>query len=324
MRIALDAMGGDFAPQNLVEGAILANREWGIQTILVGQKNAIEPYLQNNGYRKEAIKIHHTDEIIGMDENVQALRLKKKASIVETAKLVKTDQAQAMVAFGNTSVSMAAACINLGRISAINRPAIATIFPGKHGPAIFLDAGAVADADVINLWQFALMGKAYAQKVAKIPNPRIALLSVGSEENKGNTIVKEAFQKFKNLEGFVGNIEGNNLFANHADVIVADGFIGNIVLKAIEGTVDLIMGKIKEESISHPKASLCQLALATLFNNLRTKLDYSEYGGAPLLGLEQICIIGHGRSNARAVANALRTAKTAHESNLVAAIKESF
>ncbi len=324
MIIAVDAMGGDFAPAEIVKGAAQGSKLQDVDVILVGDEGAIKHHLPAEFAASSRVTIRHASEVITMDDHVDAVRTKRDASMVVAASIVKKGEADAMVSVGNTAATMAVATLRLGRIKGIDRPAIATVWPGKNGPTIMLDAGAVADCSVENLRQFAVMGSVYAEKVFSIPNPRVALLSIGEEKSKGNEVVRAAYEVLGDSSlNFIGNVEGRHLLSNEADVIVADGFAGNVALKVAEGLMEHVKGVVKDDLQVHPLAKIPLMFLAPMFRRLQKKLDYAEYGGAPLLGLNGICIVGHGRSNARAVANAVRAAKDAATGNVVSTIRDS-
>jgi len=324
MRIAVDAMGGDFAPAEIVKGAVAGSRLHGVDVVLVGDEARIKAHLPAGALASGAVSIRHASEVIDMNEHVEAVRVKKDASVVVAAGMVKSGEAEAMVSLGNTAAAMAVATLKFGRISGIDRPAIATVWPGKTGPTILLDAGAVADCEPQNLLDFAVMGGVYAEKVLGIRRPRVALLSIGEEKEKGNKLTRAAYELLEATSlNFVGNIESRHLFSNTADVIVADGFAGNIVLKTAEGLAEHVMVLVKEDLKKHPLAWITVALLTPMLRRIKKKLDYSEYGGAPLLGPDGVCIIGHGRSNAKAVANAVRAAKEAVNAGVVQAIRDS-
>ncbi|MCL5104702.1 MAG: phosphate acyltransferase PlsX [Armatimonadetes bacterium] len=325
MIIAVDAMGGDYAPAEIVKGAVEGSRLHGVDVVLVGDEDAIRRHLPSECARSSAITIRHAADVIGMDEHVEAVRTRKDASVVVAAALVKEGKADAMVSMGNTAAAMAVATLRMGRIRRIDRPAIATLLPTTMGVSILLDAGAVADCSVENLRQFAVMGSVYAEKVLSISNPRVGLLSIGEEKSKGNELVRGAYEALSTAAlNFIGNVEGRDLFSGAADVIVADGFTGNVALKAAEGLAEHVERLIKDDLRAHPLAKIPIALMFPFLKRIKKKLDYSEYGGAPLLGLDGICIIGHGRSNARAVANAVRAAKEAVSGNVVSAIWDSI
>ncbi len=240
--------------------------------------------------------------------------------------MVKSGEADAMVGVGNTAATMSVATLYIGRIPGIHRPAISTLFPGKTTPSMILDLGAVADCNVENMVQFSYMGSIYIEKVFNCKNPRVAILSIGEEESKGNELVKESHQKLKTCPNlnFIGNIEGVQVFDSYADVIVCDGFSGNVLLKSVEGLYNFVKGYFKNYLDSHKWLYIPALGLLPAFKALKKKADYSEYGGAPLLGINGVCIIGHGRSNAKAVCNAVKVAKNCVEVKLVESIKNAI
>ncbi|MCE5315566.1 MAG: phosphate acyltransferase PlsX [Armatimonadota bacterium] len=325
MIIAVDAMGGDFAPAEIVKGAAAGSKQHDVDVILVGDENAVRRHLPGEFASSSRLTVRHASEVITMDDHVDAVRTKRDASVVVAASLVKNGEADAMVSVGNTAAAMAVATLRLGRIKGIDRPAIATVWPGKNGPTIMLDAGAVADCSVENLKQFAVMGSVYAEKVFGIPNPRVALLSIGEEKSKGNEVVRATYEELAASSlNFIGNVEGRHLLTNEADVIVADGFAGNVSLKVAEGLIEHVSGIIKDDLRSHPLAWIPIIMLSSMLKRMHRKLDYAEYGGAPLLGLDGVCIIGHGRSNAHAVASAVRAAKDAVKGNVVSTIRDSL
>lgn len=322
MRIAVDAMGGDKAPEAIVKGAELGVQTNDVEVVLVGDETRIRSILEPESLASGKITIHHAGEVVEMGEHASAIRTKKDASVVVCASLVKDGLADAMVSAGNTAAAMGIATLKLSRIEGIDRPAIATVFPGKTNPTVLLDAGAVADCNVDNLVQFAVMGSSYATKVLGMDNPRVGLLSIGEEKSKGNDLTRQAHAEFEQLPlNFVGNVEGNHLLAGVCDVIVADGFTGNVVLKVAEGIWEYLQANIAKELSSDPEAAS---AFLPFLKRIQKKMDYSEYGGAPLLGLNGICIIGHGRSNPQAIANAIKAARVAVSGNLVETIRQSM
>ncbi|MDO8684711.1 MAG: phosphate acyltransferase PlsX [Armatimonadota bacterium] len=324
MKIAIDAMGGDYAPAEIVKGAVQAASLYGVEIVLVGDKEAILKSMPKSALNDSRIQIRHTSEMIGMKEPAAAFRTKKEASVVICAEMVRDGQAQAMISVGNTASAMAVATFKLGRIEGIDRPAIATDLPTITGRTILLDAGATADCDVANLMQFALMGSVYAEKVMSIPNPRVALLSIGEEECKGNELTKLAHTALRDSGlNFIGNVEGRHLFMGAADVIVCDGFTGNIALKSAEGLGEYVLALIKQEA-KNPIGRLCLGFSKPILRRLKYRIDYTEHGGAPLLGVNGICIIGHGRSNAKAISSAVKAAVSAVEHNVISSISTSL
>lgn len=312
--IALDAMGGDHFPKSEVEGALQASREFGIRVIMVGQEAVVKKELdRHSGWQRLPIEIRHASEQITMEDSAsRAVRTKKDSSIRVAARLVKKGEAQAVVSAGNTGAVMATAKMVQGMLHGVDRPALASAFPTRNGSsAIMLDVGANVDCSPRMLTQFAVMGDAYSRIIFKTQNPRVGLLSIGEEAHKGNALTHDAFpllQEMKHIN-FVGNVEGSDIYNGNVDVIVCDGFVGNVALKASEGLVDAIFHTLKESLT----ASLIRKAGTFLargaFRDLKKRVDYAEYGGAPLLGLNGLCVICHGRSNAKAIKNALRIAK---------------
>ncbi|NLN75145.1 MAG: phosphate acyltransferase PlsX [Armatimonadetes bacterium] len=325
MIIAVDAMGGDYAPSEIVKGAALGSKNHGVDVILVGDEARIKSCLPPDLSRSSRVEIKHASEIIGMDEHASAIRTRKDASVVVTASLVKENKADAMVCAGNTAAAMAVAALRLGRIAGIDRPAIASVMPSPGGGTVMLDAGAVVNCSSENLRQFAVMGSIYADKVLSIANPRVGLLSVGEEKSKGNDVIKAAHEAISSTSlNFIGNVEGCDLFSGRTDVVVCDGFAGNVALKTAEGLAGYIERLIKEELHAHPLAYIPLAMLKPFLGRIKKNLDYSEYGGAPLLGLNGMCIICHGRSKARAISNAVRAAKEAASRGVVSAIRDSL
>ena len=322
MKIALDAMGGDFAPSEVGKGAIEACRELDAEVILVGSVSRIREELHKLPHNGLKLEICHASEVINMDEHpATAVRGKKDSSLVVANELVKKGEASAVISAGNTGAAMAASLLTLGRIKGINRPAIASPMPTKTGVSVLLDAGANADCEPENLFQFAFMGAVYAEKVLGITHPRIGLLSIGEEETKGNKLTLESHQLLKNSQlNFIGNIEGRDVHRGVCDVTVCDGFVGNIVLKVSEGLSSVLFGQIKEAILSDPLASVGGLFIKKAMSKLKANMDYTEYGGAPLLGLNGISMIGHGSSNAKAIKNAIRAAMKAVNEDVVGKI----
>ncbi|MGI5911982.1 MAG: phosphate acyltransferase PlsX [Syntrophomonadaceae bacterium] len=308
MKIALDLMGGDYAPQELLAGALnwLNNNDG--QVILVGKEDIITSELGNYNYDSQRIEILNAGQVIAMNESpAAALRKKKDASIIVATKLVKEGKADAVVSCGSTGAQMAAAVFILGRMPGIERPPIVAVIPGLDGtPALLIDAGANVDCKPLQLVQFARLGRAYASGVMNIDNPRVALINNGEEEGKGNSLTIQTYQLLKQQQNlnFIGNIEGRELFSSGSDVIVCDGFTGNVLLKAMEGMVLFLAAGIKQE-IGH---------IPAIFKSL----DYTQIGGAPLLGINGISIVCHGSSRREAVCAGLNIAKDCYNNNIVA------
>lgn len=321
MRIALDAMGGDYAPVTTVEGAIEALNEYkDLSVILVGNESEIKAELDKKVCSGMPISIQHASQIVGMDESpLAALRRKKDSSIRVAIDLVKAGGADAMVSAGNSGVVMATALYVLGKLPGVERPAIAVIMPSLKDHFILLDAGANVDCKPLHLYQFAIMGEAYAKFIFDIEKPRIGLLGIGEEDAKGNDLTREAFKLIKSSHvNFIGNIEGQDIFSSEADVVVCDGFVGNIALKVSEGLAETIAKMFKREIVEKAKASgkVGSLFFKDAFKSFRKKMDYSEYGGAPLLGISKPCIISHGRSSSNAIKNAIRVAGVFHSKRI--------
>jgi phosphate acyltransferase len=309
--IALDAMGGDHAPRAEVEGAILAAREFDVRVLLVGIEAAVQHELNRHRHRGQAIDIVNSTEVITMrDSPSQAFRRKKDSSLHVAAKLVRDGKAEAVVSAGNTGAAMTVSRFVLGTLPSVDRPALAAAFPNmKEKVSVILDVGANVDSKAVQIEQFAVMGEIYYRTIFGVRRPRVALLSIGEEEMKGNELTREAFNRLKNAAlNFVGNVEGRDVFRGDVDVIVCDGFIGNIALKISEGLVEHIGGMLKRAIKSSLRSQLGYALSKRAFDDFRKRTDYSEYGGAPLLGVRGITIIGHGRSNANAIKNAIRVA----------------
>lgn len=309
--VAVDAMGGDGAPAVEVEGAVDAARRWGVAIILVGDRERVEQELGKHQTQGLDIAIHHASEVVGMHDSASdAVRKKKDSSIRVAFNLVKDGVAQAVVSAGNSGATMAAGMFVLKRIKGIDRPAIATIMPTLKGHTLILDVGGNVDCKPHHLAQFALMGSVYAASVMGKPNPRIAVLSNGEEEGKGNELTREASRLLKGvLPGFIGYAEGRDVFNGSVDVVVCDGFVGNVVLKVSEGLADAIGNMIREEISSRFFAKIGYLLAKPAFRAFKKKIDYAEVGGAPLLGIEGTGVICHGGSSPRAITNAIRRAR---------------
>jgi glycerol-3-phosphate acyltransferase PlsX len=313
MTIAIDAMGGDHAPQSPVEGAVRAAAEDGASVLLVGDKARVEAELARLHHRpggRGRIEVVHAEEVVGMDEPaITPIRKKRRSSIRLCAELVKEGRAQAMVTAGNTGAAMISAKMVIGTVAGVDRPALAAVLPNAKGRTVLLDVGANVDTKPLHLREFAVMGHFYAQEVIGTLSPRIGLMSIGEEEGKGNDVTREVFKVLKNTGlNFVGNVEGRDVFNGSVDVIVCDGFVGNVVLKSAEALAELIGGMLREELTRSPLTQMGYLLSKQAFDRFRERTDYSEYGAAPLLGVNGGCFIGHGRSNPRAIQNAIRRA----------------
>jgi len=311
MRVALDAMGGDFAPSVNVEGAVeTVNESRDIDVILVGREDLIRKELENKRYDPNRISLVHAAQTVEMHESpTTALRKKKDSSIRVGIELVKAGKADAFVSAGHSGVMMATSLVLLGMVKNVDRPAIATLMPTLKDIFIMLDVGANVDCKPENLLQFALMGSTYCRLVLGKASPSVALLSIGEEDTKGNELTKEAFKLLKKTNlNFIGNIEGKDIFTGKADVVVCDGFIGNVALKISEGLAETILKMLKQEITSVSTGRIGYLMMKPAIRNFKKRTDYDEYGGAPLLGINGACIISHGRSTSKAIKNALRVA----------------
>lgn len=323
MRVAVDAMGGDFAPQEIVMGSIMANKKYGIPITLVGRAESIYPYISNESNLK-GFQIMDAPEVVGMEEPpMEAYKNKKKSSIKLALELVKEKEASSFVSAGNSGAILAFAVMTLGLIKGADRPALAVPLPTYQNYAIVIDVGANVDCKPKHLYQFAIMGHYYAQLLLNIKNPKIGLISNGEEEGKGNLLVKEAHNLLKKSElNYIGNVEGRDIFLGKCDVAVCDGFVGNVLLKTAEGVGEMIAISLKKEISSSLKASFGFLLSKGVFKKFFKKVDYSEYGGAPLLGVKGGCFICHGRSKAKAICNAIRIAYHFSEEKIVEKIQE--
>ena len=309
--IAVDAMGGDHAPRPEVEGAVLAARELGVRILLVGQTEVVKRELARHPHRGLPIELAPASEVITMkDAPMKAFRRKKDSSVHVAAKLVRAGQADGLVSAGNTGAVMAVSRFVLGTLESVDRPALAAPFPTtRGGVAVLLDVGANVDSKVAHLAQFAVMGEMYYRVIFGTRRPKVALLSIGEEEMKGNVLTREAYVRLKQLPlNFVGNVEGRDVFSGNANVIVCDGFIGNIALKISEGVVQHIIALLKDALQSSLSSQVGSLLSRRAYQEFKKKIDYSEYGGAPLLGVRGITVIGHGGSNSNAIKNAIRVA----------------
>jgi glycerol-3-phosphate acyltransferase PlsX len=311
MKVAIDAMGGDFAPQNVVEGAVLAAREYDIPVVLVGDQRILQEALgRYPGSSSLPLTITHASEAVGMDESpLTPIRKKKDSSIKVAYDLLKKEEVAALVSAGNSGAVLATAVFVLEKLKGVDRPAIGTIFPTLKGWTLLLDAGANVDCKSFHLVQFALMGEAYAKYILKKKKPLVGLLSNGEEESKGNELIRETNAILrKSSIGYVGPVEGRDIFNGRADVVICDGFVGNAALKICEGLAEAIGSMIREEVKKSLMAKMAYFLARPAVNEIKKKLDYSEYGGAPLLGVDGVVIICHGRSSAKAIKNAIRLA----------------
>jgi glycerol-3-phosphate acyltransferase PlsX len=313
MSIAVDAMGGDSAPQSAVEGAVRAAVDDHASILLVGDRQRLEAELARCGEAAGIagrITVVHAEEVVGMDEPaITPIRKKRRSSIRLCAELVKEGRAQAMVTAGNTGAAMIAAKMVIGTVPGVDRPALAAVFPSRKGYTVVLDVGANVDSKPEQMREFAVMGHFYAQEVVRTPSPRIGLLSIGEEEGKGTDLTREVFKALKTTGlNFVGNVEGRDVFNGSVDVIVCDGFVGNVLLKSAESMAELMSSMLREELSRSLRTKIGYLLSRPAFDRFRQRVDYTEYGAAPLLGINGGCFIGHGRSNARAMQSAIRRA----------------
>lgn len=329
MKIAVDAMGGDFAPLEIVFGAVRAAKKYGCEIVLVGDEAKIREVLaREKGWEELGISIHHTTQVIEMGEHpADAVRAKKDSSIVVATRLVKEGECDAVVSAGSTGAAVAAAQLILKRIKGIGRPTIATPMPTPKGATLMLDSGANVDSKPIHLVQSGMMGAIYAEYVFGVKNPKVGLLNIGEEETKGNEQAKETYQLLKEMHtiNFCGNAEGRDVPKGNFDVVICDGFVGNVVLKFAEGLAKTIMRLIKDAVKNGGiLAKLGALLLMPTLKKLGKKLDASEYGGAPLLGVNGVCIISHGSSNAKAICAAIGVAYESVNGRVLEHIRESL
>jgi len=310
VKIAVDAMGGDQAPETIVQGSVEAVRELNVSVILVGDERALHKELAKTGPAESQITVKHCTEAALMDESpIEVLRHKKDASVRVAFNLVKSGEADAAVSAGNSGATLAVATVVLGRMNGVERPGVASILPSVRGQLIIIDVGVNVDCKPSFLLQFGVMAHAYAQAILKIEEPRLALLSIGEEDSKGNLLVRQTHDLFKKSSlNFIGNIEGRDLYSDQADIVVCDGFVGNVVLKLSEGLTEIIAGMLEDELKHGPWPPVDVMILRKLLNRFHKKVDYAEFGGAPLLGVRGIGIISHGRSSPKAIKNAIRTA----------------
>ncbi|WP_456470761.1 phosphate acyltransferase PlsX [Caminibacter sp.] len=325
MKIAIDAMGGDFGPEPIVEGVIKALKQKNFIAYLVGDEQKIKPLVPKEFHSK--VRFINSEDFIKMNESATEALKRKESTIYKSIELLKQKEVDAVVSAGHSGATMSLATLKLGRIKGIKRPAIVTFMPTiKKAYSLVLDVGANVDCDATNLYQFGLMGEVYAKVVLNKENVTIGLLSNGEEESKGNSITKEAFKMLKSkFDNFIGNVEGGDIFKGEVDVIVTDGFVGNIVLKTSEGVADTISKLIKDEiKSSGLLQKIGALLLKPVFKGLKKVTDYAEYGGAPLLGVNGCVIIAHGKSNSKAIKNAVFQAIKYTQNDVTNKIQESL
>ncbi|MCF8000705.1 MAG: phosphate acyltransferase PlsX [Halanaerobiales bacterium] len=329
MRIVIDAMGGDQAPEEIVKGTVNAVNEFSDLTcILTGKEGKINRILDNYEYKVNSIEIVDASQVVTMsDKPSEVIRKKKDSSLIVGSNLVKDNKAEALISAGNTGAVMASGIFNIGRVSVVKRPPIATVFPSKIGKTIVLDAGANVDSSPQHLIQFAIMGQIYAEQVLNITNPRVGLLSIGEEKEKGNKLNKNTYELMEEeneIKNFIGNVEGRDIFKGNCDVIVCDGFVGNIVLKTTEGVASFVFDLLKDTLTKNLKSKLGALLLKDELKKMKEKVDYKQYGGAPLLGLKGLVIISHGSSDAQAIFSAIKVAREAIQNDVVKIIENKL
>ena len=319
MKIIIDAMGGDNAPQAPIAGGVRAAEELGVDVVFVGKTEIIENELKKHKYVAERVTIVHADTVVSNhEEPAKAVRSKKDSSIVVAAQLLKDGGGDALLSMGNTGALLAAGLLIVGRIKGVLRPALATLLPSAKGPKMLIDAGANTNCKPENLVQFAVMGSIYMKGVMDIPNPTVGLMSNGEEEGKGDELTKETYPLLKDAPiNFIGNIEGRDVMEGNADVMTCDGFVGNVVLKTVEGMGSVVGREVKKMFTSSIMSKLGALFVLKGVKDFRKRMDYREYGGAPLLGTKKPVIKGHGSSDEKAVFNAVRQAKKFVETGII-------
>ena len=310
LRIALDAMGGERGPEEMVAGAIRAVEESDLEVALIGDEDVLRRILQNQTQVSPRLHVVHASQAVSMDESpFEAIRRKKDSSIIRAFEQIKLGEADGVVSAGNSGATMVSAIKSLGRLENISRPGIASIFPTLKKPLVMMDVGANVDCRPQHLFQFGVMGAAFSNNLFKISQPSIGLLSIGEEGGKGNVLVKSAHELFqKSPLNFIGNVEGRDIFQGDVDVIVCDGFVGNVCLKVSEGLAEAIIAMLRTEMSKSFMAKIGYMLARQAFRNFGKRVDYAEYGGAPLLGVNGTGIVCHGRSNAKAIKNAIKVA----------------
>lgn len=328
VHVALDAMGGDYGPEELIAGALLAVKEAGIRITLVGDSGLLQSLITEKTkdmHEANLLDVVHASEVVGMDEYpVDAIRRKKDSSILVAFDLVRQNKADAVVSAGNSGATLAAGLRKLGRVKNVARPGIASMFPTLKNPVIIMDIGANVDCRSSHLLQFAVMASAFSSLYG-IDKPRVGILSIGEETGKGNSLVKETYDLLKQSTlNFIGNVEGRDIYTGDVDVIVCDGFVGNNILKVSEGLAAALMEMLRNEIIRSPLAKLGYMLARPAFKRFKRKVDYTEYGGAPLLGINGIGIVCHGKSNSRAIKNAILEAVKLSENNITEIISRDL
>ncbi len=320
MQIALDAMGGDYGSEQLIAGAALAVKQASIGVSLVGDENLLREHLERLALDHKTsglIKIVHSSQVIDMDENpVEGIRKKKDASVMRAFDLVRNGEADAAVSAGNSGATMAAAVRKLGRLNGISRPGIASIFPTLKKPVVLMDIGANVDCRPQHLFQFGVMASAFS-RINNVERPRVGLLTIGEETGKGNTLIKETYPLLeKSSLNFIGNVEGRDVFQGNVDVIICDGFVGNVCLKVSEGLAEAAMQMLRDEIVKSLPAKIGYFLARNAFKSFKKRVDYAEYGGAPLLGINGVGIICHGKSTSQAIKNAVLVAAKMAKGNI--------
>ncbi|MEW6046462.1 MAG: phosphate acyltransferase PlsX [Bacillota bacterium] len=328
MAIAVDAMGGDHAPQAPVRGTLAAAGSVDVPVMLVGSPDAVQSLIgeRPGGGASATVRVVPASEQIGMDEHpVEAVRKKRDASLVVAARLVKEGQADALVSAGSTGAVVAASLFHIGRIEGVERPALAIVLPLFSGPVVLIDGGANVDCRPSHLLQFGVLGQAFARAVLGIEKPRVGLINIGEEPTKGNEAAQEAHRLMAaKLAPFAGNVEGKDVFAGACDVAVCDGFVGNVLLKAVEGFASALMGELRRLALTSARGRLGGLLLKPALRGLRDRLDYRSYGGAFLVGVKGVVVVAHGRSDEKAMENAVRLAARGVKQQVVAAMRSAI
>ncbi len=329
LKIVIDAMGGDNAPEEILKGTVKAVNELDdIKCIITGKSNKINNILNTLNYNKDKIEVVNAEQVVTMtDKPADVLRKKEDSSLIVGTNLVSDKKADAFISAGNTGAIMAAGIFKVGRLKNVKRPPIATVFPSKIGKTLVLDAGANVDSKPQHLIQFALMGQVYAREVLSIKNPRVGLLSIGEEKEKGNKLNSDTYELIENnelIDNFIGNVEGRDIFNGNCDVVVCDGFVGNVVLKTAEGIASYVFDLLKEALNDNLKSKIGALLLKDQLKAMKDKVDYRKYGGALLLGLQAPVIISHGSSDEQAIYNAIKVARESIVSNVVEKIKNKI
>ncbi|MCB2355440.1 phosphate acyltransferase PlsX [Clostridium estertheticum] len=323
MVVVVDGMGGDFCPNAVVEGCIAAIKEYNIEILITGSEELIREELKKHTYDTNKIKIINTTEVIDVSEHpVMAVKRKKDSSLVKALNLVKNGEADAIISAGSTGAFLAGCTLIVGRIKGINRPALAPVMPGKKMPFMIIDCGANAECKPNYLLQFGLMGKIYFENILKVVNPSVGLVNIGSEEEKGNELSKATFKLLKEANlNFVGNVEAREIPTGDVNVLVCDGFTGNVILKLYEGTVATIFDLLKTNIMASVRTKIGGMLLKPVFKKFKKDFDYKEYGGAAFLGVNGICIKAHGSSDAKAFKNAIKQATIFYDNNVVDKLK---